>query len=602
MSHHSHGHSGSDRRHGQCDYEDRRPAERDGSGHGSSNHASYNSSHRRSRSRERDYRSHDAHRHGGHHYSSGGAAGGGGGSGGSWRSGGQQQQQQHYHHQQHQHPHSQRQPWQSRTPSTGHGNRDANGRQHADVVLPVPLHIMRQQVDAEKETEQKAATAAAEAGAGTGMDTGTESEAAVGGDRPAATADSAAVAPPASSCAFVTLVMLGDAYIPGALVLAWSLRAAGTRAALVVLVSPDVSAAGRGDLARLFDRVVEVPLLRGRAVHQEWKRYTKAGAAPAGGKLYQWVDAAFTKLHVLGLTDFARVCLLDADMLCVARAGGPPADHPDCLWTLPAPAGICSTVADAAANGALHGRRLSLAQVDQSLSSYGMRGCLYLLRPNRAHLDLLRRVLAAHGGYGVNRFYIGADEKIITDLYADRWSHVHWRFGCNSWKADEKTLGGKAVFLHYVVRGRGGAGRVKDGPRSIRVILSHSEPFYSSVFACAVCVLFPSPLPPFPLPLADGEAVGASGDLAGRVAVAQRVSGAAATAPAARAPLRHAPARHREGPRGAPGEVSRHDVGNRAFPSSGCCSRCCCWLLLLRHCCHYCLNFLHLIDYCRRRF
>jgi len=409
MSHHSHSHNGSDRRHAERDHDDRRR-----SGHSNSSHGD---SHRRSRSREREYRGHDSYRDAGRHS---GGGGGGGGGGGSWRSGGQQPQHAHHHHQ----------PWQSHTPHTGHGNRDARGQQHADVVLPVPLHVMRQRIDAQ-------AAAATTSGAS------------------AAAAADAASATPASSCAFVTLVMLGDAYIPGALVLASSLRAAGTRAALVVLVSPDVSAAGRADLALLFDRVVEVPLLQGRAVHQEWKRYTKAGAAPGGGKLYQWIDSAFTKVHVLGLTDYAKVCLLDADMLCVSRADGPPQDHPDGLWALQAPAGICSTVADGRGNSALHGQRLSLAQVEQSLSSYGMRGCLYLLGPSPAHLRLLQEVLSAHGGYGVNRHYIGADERMLTDLYADRWSHVHWRFGCNSWKSDEKTLAGQSVFLHYVVGAHG---------------------------------------------------------------------------------------------------------------------------------------------------
>lgn len=234
--------------------------------------------------------------------------------------------------------------------------------------------------------------------------------------------------------------MLGDSYVPGALVLASSLRQAGSRAARVVLVSPDVSAGARADLLTVFDEVIEVPIIEGHAVHQEWKRYTKGqGAAPA---MYQWIDKSFTKAHLLGLTQYRRVCLLDADMLCVSP--------PDGIFQLAAPAGICSTVASPAANEALHGRRLTQQQVEDSWRSYGMRGCLYMLEPNPSHLSLLLSVLKEFGGYGEKRFYIGADEKLFTDLYLDAWTHAHWSFGSNSWKSSTQELGREAVFLHYV--------------------------------------------------------------------------------------------------------------------------------------------------------
>lgn len=274
------------------------------------------------------------------------------------------------------------------------------------MILEQPLHLMRQKIDA----------AAA-----------------------AALASSAPVDP--ANCAFVTLVMLGDSYVPGALVLAHSLRTQGARAKLVVLVSADVSAAARSSLGLLFDLIVEVPLISGKAVHQEWKRYT-SGATSNQRKLYGWIDHSFTKFHVLALTQFERVCLLDADQLCVGS-------NPDSLWASNVPAGVCSTIADARSNEQYAGRLLTPSQVEHSLSSYGMKGCIYLLRPNLAHFDLIKSVLAQHGGYGLNRYYIGADEKLMTDLYSDCWTHLHWRWGSNSWKSDTKTLGQEAMMLHY---------------------------------------------------------------------------------------------------------------------------------------------------------
>jgi hypothetical protein len=256
--------------------------------------------------------------------------------------------------------------------------------------------------------------------------------------------DSVASPSPRASAqrAFVTLVMLGDSYVPGALVLAHSIRSAGSRAALVVMVSSDVSPAARTDLKLVFDEVIEVDLLQGRAIHQEWKRYTKAGSAGHGRTMYEWIDKSFTKFNVLALTQYDRVCLLDADMLCVGS--------PDGIFDLRAPAGLCSTIVDIAGNESMHGRRLTHQQVESSWRSYGMRGCLYMVRPNRAHFKLVQDTLREYGGYGERRFYIGADEKLMTDLFLDEWTHAHWQYGCNSWKSAPDVIGRSAIFLHYV--------------------------------------------------------------------------------------------------------------------------------------------------------
>jgi hypothetical protein len=242
----------------------------------------------------------------------------------------------------------------------------------------------------------------------------------------------------------VTVVFLGDDYVAGALALAHSLRMAGTRAELVVLVSADVSESARAHLRLLFDAVHEVPLLRGRAIHKEWKRFTQG--LQNGQKMYDWIDYSFTKMHVLSLTQYDKVALLDADMLCQSP--------PDELWKVHAPAGVCSLLPDDSPTGQElhHGQRLTMAQVGRSVErSYGIRGCLALLKPNRAHFELLQRVLEKYGGYGERRYFIGADEKLLTDLYLDQWSHIHLRFGVASWKSSPRELGSKpAVFLHFV--------------------------------------------------------------------------------------------------------------------------------------------------------
>src|SRR6185312_3827432 len=58
--------------------------------------------------------------------------------------------------------------------------------------------------------------------------------------------------------AYVTLVMIGDLYVAGAIVLAQSIRKSGSIVDLVVLVTPDVSEEGKKVLGCYFNYVIQV--------------------------------------------------------------------------------------------------------------------------------------------------------------------------------------------------------------------------------------------------------------------------------------------------------------------------------------------------------
>jgi glycogenin glucosyltransferase len=124
--------------------------------------------------------------------------------------------------------------------------------------------------------------------------------------------------------AFVTLLMLNDSYLPGALMLAHALDKQALTADLVCLISEEVTRPARLALGRLFDQVIEVDKL-----HVPHSRAQKR----------QYLPYVFTKLNALRLgadgdLGFAydKVILLDADLLPLRRFGDLPA--------LPAPAGI----------------------------------------------------------------------------------------------------------------------------------------------------------------------------------------------------------------------------------------------------------------------
>nr|ANY57555.1 PlxyGVORF36 protein [Plutella xylostella granulovirus] len=108
-------------------------------------------------------------------------------------------------------------------------------------------------------------------------------------------------------CAYVTLVMLGDRYVPGAVALAKSLICHGCVHAKVCMVTADVSLVG--ELAKFYDAIVRVPHLHfpcGKMLTERQRH------------LYgSWINYAFTKWQCLTLADYDKLVYLDADHVVV---------------------------------------------------------------------------------------------------------------------------------------------------------------------------------------------------------------------------------------------------------------------------------------------
>ncbi len=56
-------------------------------------------------------------------------------------------------------------------------------------------------------------------------------------------------------------------------------------------------------------------------------------------------------------------------------------------------------------------------------SDYGMRGCLYLLRPNAHEFNAMCAMLHQHGAYGTKEYYVGADERLFTGEMCHMFMH-----------------------------------------------------------------------------------------------------------------------------------------------------------------------------------
>ena len=118
--------------------------------------------------------------------------------------------------------------------------------------------------------------------------------------------------------AYVTLVMLGDRYIPGAIVLAHTIKRLDSQADLVVLVTSDVSDDGKKILSMFFDRVILVK----KILVPNWRTKKQRH------RLY--LDYVFTKFHLFNL-NYKKILMIDADALVLK--------YPDHLFSLNAPAG-----------------------------------------------------------------------------------------------------------------------------------------------------------------------------------------------------------------------------------------------------------------------
>jgi hypothetical protein len=272
-------------------------------------------------------------------------------------------------------------------------------------------------------------------------------------------------APPAGApeCAWVVLLMLGDGYTPGALVVAESLRRQNTAHDLVCMVTPDVSAAARAHLRRdgpsgrpLYDAVVEVPYLTHRTRPFESKRQAEL----YGG----WIDHSFTKWQCLTLTQYRRVLLVDADMVFTSNCDDlfdlhPPAACYSNPWAHPhAPRSripnpyVSSCPRPPRQRDLPHGARIPWARVLEALrvGAFVGWGALVLLAPGG--FAEFGAMVCAEPVYGLqHRTPSGSDEVSIAEYYAARrqdWTHIHPRYLAIPWHPAWVPRGVRAHHYH----------------------------------------------------------------------------------------------------------------------------------------------------------
>lgn len=121
-----------------------------------------------------------------------------------------------------------------------------------------------------------------------------------------------------------------DRYVPGALVVAYALKKYKTRHDIILLHDNTLDPENYNILARVFTKVIAINLITDeetRPLH-----YSKQN------QIYSpWIAHSYTKWNALGLTEYEKICFLDADNL--------PLENIDILLDeVEAPAGCFRTV------------------------------------------------------------------------------------------------------------------------------------------------------------------------------------------------------------------------------------------------------------------
>lgn len=245
--------------------------------------------------------------------------------------------------------------------------------------------------------------------------------------------------------AYVTLVMLGDLYVAGAIVLAHSIRKCGSKVDLVVLVTPDVTDEGKKILGIYFTHVIEINYVNvpnWRTKRQPHRKY---------------LELVFTKFHIFDLVQYEKILLIDADALVLK--------FPDHLFTLNAPAGcfledkelIISY--DKEGNYVLpqdgelkwykkycnvipHGSIIPKEYTDRIRTQFGNSGIgggLMLLEPKKGELEsIINDVSHGQMKYLVENKLVFPEQQYLALRYSGKWTSINPRFfglqGFPHWK------------------------------------------------------------------------------------------------------------------------------------------------------------------------
>ena len=223
--------------------------------------------------------------------------------------------------------------------------------------------------------------------------------------------------------AYVTFLMRGDGYLPGALVLAYALKMQ-TKHDCVCLVTKDVSSRAQNALRLIYDKVIIIDEL-----------CIKSSISTGRNDR----NILMTRFEALRL-NYDKIILLDADVL--------PLHGYDDLFSLPAPAGIVMERKDECYSGATaasgewswhsnynpicrHGERIPKEITDRALhdvSNMGVNAGLWVLEPSQAEYNCVTNALNTPETMEMVKQFPWPEMQLATLLWSGRWTNIDIRY------------------------------------------------------------------------------------------------------------------------------------------------------------------------------
>lgn len=246
--------------------------------------------------------------------------------------------------------------------------------------------------------------------------------------------------------AFCTLVMKGNGYIPGALVLASSLRKQlgdySKEIDLICMVTNDVSKDGIEKLQKYYTHVKLVEYII-------CKEPPSFSTQKQNDKYAKWMDIALTKWACLQFIEYDKILMMDADIFAMPNPGKDKFGLIE-LFDLEAPAatfstpwmrgysenrgGIPNPFLTESGRPMYHGEKIhggvGLASIRRG--NVAPACSVVLLKPNKQdYLRLIHMAQASTMGYRCNS---GADDQALTILYSNQtWTHIYQTFSYIPW-------------------------------------------------------------------------------------------------------------------------------------------------------------------------
>lgn len=247
-------------------------------------------------------------------------------------------------------------------------------------------------------------------------------------------------------CAYVTLMMIGDAYLPGALVLAESIRNTNTIYPIIIMVTPDVSDNAKTILITKYDEIVNIDYITYDTIKLTGERHKRYG---------HWNHLGFTKFHMMNLVKYRKVLYLETDEQVLFNI-----DH---LFKMPTPVGFFSSPWGYPNTTYVMNPYITLNEgdyvqpwmIEEALTNYGHGsiGSLVLLRPDSTLFQKFHAELKVNQPFGYKYAQSTIEEVVFPWFYSIVMNYPmyqsHLKYGWVPWKKIPDTPGWDKVYVNH---------------------------------------------------------------------------------------------------------------------------------------------------------